>query len=251
MGRRGRRRARCGFRPPAAAARRSEQTRGAGKACPSAGASAALQAEEEAHFPPPAKPRSSVILVPPRRHVGARARPRDASGSVSRDLPTLAGPCWQSGCAGWRIPGFRGPGTCNSFSSRQVVREGPGRAPGRREPSRARRPVARGGADRPSGPPRSSRPRAPATCRALPRRPRGQPAPADTAPSAQVLPASAQLPFSKAFQPRSLLCRLAERRASPSVWASLTHLAIEKFSVSWLLTVALAVFGIPFFPDSI
>lgn len=162
---------------------------------------------------PPAKPRSSVILVPPRRHVGARARPRDASGSVSRDLPTLAGPCWQSGCAGWRIPGFRGPGTCNSFSSRQVVREGPGRAPGRREPSRARRPVAGGGADRPSGSPRSSRPRAPATCRALPRRPRGQPAPADTAPSAQV-PASAQLPFSKAFQPRSLLCRLAERRAS-------------------------------------
>lgn len=86
--------------------------------------------------PPPSRPRpkhtsqSPEVVIffrsPCRRHVGSRARPRDASGSVSRELPVLAGPGWQSGCAGWRIPGFRGPGTCNSFFQQASCQGGAG-----------------------------------------------------------------------------------------------------------------------------
>lgn len=84
-----------------------------------------------------------VVIIAPRRHVGSRARPRDASGSVSRDLPTLAGPCWQSGCAGWRSPGFRGPGTSNSFPAGKLSGRGRGACPGAGSlPARASLPLA-------------------------------------------------------------------------------------------------------------
>lgn len=120
----GRRRAPCGFRPCSSRTGDSGETHGAGKACPSSRRSAALPSETEAHF---SKPRSSDFFRSPcRRHVGSRARPRDASGSVSREFPVLAGPGWQSGCAGWRIPGFRGPGTCNSFFQQASCQGGAG-----------------------------------------------------------------------------------------------------------------------------
>lgn len=58
---------------------------------------------------------NAEVLISVYRHVGSGENSRDASGFVSRDLPILAGPCWQSSCPGWRSPGFRGPGTRNSF----------------------------------------------------------------------------------------------------------------------------------------
>lgn len=134
-----------------------------GKACPSFCLSTAPQCEDGAYFQS-----SEVVIISPRRHVCPRARPRDASGSVSRDLRTLAGPCWQSGCAGWRSPGFRGPGTSNSFPEGKLSGRGRGACPG--AGSLCARASLSPAAVQPGCPaPRSSRPRAPATCRELPR----------------------------------------------------------------------------------
>lgn len=168
--------------------------------------------------PPPCRPRpkhtsqSPEVVIffrsPCRRHVGSRARPRDASGSVSRELPVLAGPGWQSGCAGWRIPGFRGPGTCNSFfPAGKLSGRGRGACPVRREPClrappRPRRRLRR--ADWPSGRCAPSAPRRP---------PPAESCPAGRCPSAA--PLSAVVPDS--FCPVTL---------------SLKHSCLVYFSVS-------------------
>lgn len=66
------------------------------------------------------------ILVSLYRHVGSAANSRDACGLVSRDLPILAGPCWQSSCPGWRSPGFRGAWDSQLFLQGKLIGRGRG-----------------------------------------------------------------------------------------------------------------------------